>query len=381
MAEVKAVRLSKAAGIYNVSSDHIMDALKGKGFSDLNPNTKLTPEMLDVLDKEFGSDKSIKQQADNTKLDKPAKEVVEMPDDVLTLTQQKKKEDEPEVLIKSSIVTKDEPETISAEKVQLEGTKVVGKVDLEEKPKKGKKKKEEPEAEVVEEVKTVAKKQEEVEEEIKHETQYQKLEGPKAVGKVDLTKFAEKPKKKEETAETKKDSGVKHERKRKLVKKKERAPLAGDPFYDKKVENFQRKRDAPFTKRPEPQAPEITEKQIEEKIRATMAKIQAQTSKSDRSKLRRGKREAIQEKLAAEQAGVQHGKLQVTEFISVSELASLMNITPVQVIQTCMQLGVIVSINQRLDATIIELVAAENGFEVEFISAADQTITPNCIQV
>ena len=64
--EVKAVRLSKAAGIYNVSSDHIMAALKAKGFKDVNPNTKLDAGMIAVLDKEFGADKSIKQQADNT---------------------------------------------------------------------------------------------------------------------------------------------------------------------------------------------------------------------------------------------------------------------------------------------------------------------------
>ena len=127
-----------------------------------------------------------------------------------------------------------------------------------------------------------------------------------------------------------------------------------------------------------PEAPaqpaEISEKEIEDKIRATMAKIQAQTAKSDRSKFRRGKREAIQEKMASEeQEGRENNHLQVAEFTSVSELASLMNIAPVAVIQTCMQLGVIVSINQRLDATIIELVAAENGYQIEFISAADQT--------
>ncbi len=104
-----------------------------------------------------------------------------------------------------------------------------------------------------------------------------------------------------------------------------------------------------------------------------MAKIQSQTSKSDRSKLRRGKREAIQEKLAAQQEGVDNSKLQITEFISVSELASLMNVPPVKVIQTCMGLGVIVSINQRLDAEIIELVASEHNFEVEFISVQDQS--------
>ena len=171
-----------------------------------------------------------------------------------------------------------------------------------------------------------------------------------------------------------KDGSEAKKRTRKLVKKKERAVLNTDTYYDKKVENFQRRRDF---KKPDTIAPaqpaEITEKEIEDKIRATMAKIQAQTAKSDRSKFRRGKREAVQEKMQAEQEGQVKNKLQVTEFISVSELASLMNIAPVQVIQTCMQLGVIVSINQRLDATIIELVAAENSFEVEFISAADQT--------
>jgi translation initiation factor IF-2 len=179
-----------------------MDALNGKGFSDLNPNTKLTPEMLSVLDKEFGSDKSIKQQADNTKLDKPATEAVEIPQDAIIVTH-KPKEEEPDVLIKSTIVTKDEPESIAADKVQLEGTKVIGKVDLEEKPKKGKKKKDEPVVEepvVEEEVKPVKKKEEEEPTpEARIETKYQKLEGTKTIGTIDLSKLAEKPKKKEET--------------------------------------------------------------------------------------------------------------------------------------------------------------------------------------
>jgi translation initiation factor IF-2 len=299
-----------------------------------------------------------------------------------TVVVHKKKEEEKEVHIKTNLIPKEKEEevVITAEKVQLEGPKVVGVVDLE-KPKKEKKKVEE-QPPVVEEqppvVEQKPKKKPEPEPvvEEKIQTKYQTLEGPKEVGRIDLTKFEEKPKKKEENKEDASTdaSGEAKKRTRKLIKKKERAPLANDQYYDKKVENFQRKRD--FTKKPD-QAPvqpaEISEKEIEDKIRATMAKIQAQTAKSDRSKLRRGKREAIQEKLAAEQEGKSNNKLQVAEFTSVAELASLMNIPPVQVIQTCMQLGVIVSINQRLDATIIELVAAENGYEVEFISAADQT--------
>jgi len=375
MAEVQTMRLAKAAATFNVSVEHILEKLKQSGFELENkPTSKLTGDMVTVLDKAFGTDKAIKEQADSTKIDKTKKESVEMVEN--TIAPPKQKEEEREIQVKSNLVQKDDA-PMTPQKQQLEGPKILGKVDLEEKPKKGKKKKEEEiivepvvTPEVVEE--KVEKKKPEVEpvQEVKIETKYQTLEGTKEVGRIDLSKFDEKPKKKEEP---KVEDPNKIARKRKLVKKKERAVLGGDVYYDKKVENFQRRRDvvkAPVT----PAAPaEISEKEIEDKIRATMAKIQAQTAKSDRSKFRRGKREAVQEKLAAEQEGQKNSKLQVAEFISVSELASLMNIAPVQIIQTCMQLGVIVSINQRLDATIIELVTAEHGFEVEFISAADQT--------
>ncbi len=373
MAEVSSIRLAKAATTYNVSTDHIVEKLKESGIVvDNKPTSKLTPEMVAVLDKAFGSDKAIKQQADNTKLDKSKPETVEMKVDVVTPP--KKIVEEKEVLVKNNIVSKDttpEQESIAADKVVLDGPKMVGKIDLDAKPKKTIKKKVE-EPPVVEPVIEVAppapkKKEPEPEAEDKHETKYQKLDGPKILGKIEIK--APTPKKKEEPAKPAAD-GEKKKRERILVKKKERAPLQGDTYYNKKVENFQKRRDTPPVS---DQPKEITEKEIEDKIKATMAKIQAQTSKSDRSKLRRGKREAIQEKLAAEQEGKQTGKLQVSEFISVSELASLMNVPAVQVIQTCMQLGVIVSINQRLDAEIIELVAGEIGFEVDFISAADQT--------
>ncbi len=387
------MRLAKAATTYNVSTEHVLERLKESGFTVENkPTFKLTPEMVSVLEKAFGTDKAIKEQADNAKIDKAKKESIEMAETVIAPA--KKKEEEKDVLVKNNLAPKKEKEkekaeeeTISAEKVLLEGTKVVGVVDLD-KPKKDKeekekekekeketekKKKEEAKVEEVVEEKPKKKKTEpEPEPEVKIETKYQTLEGPKEVGRIDLTKFEEKPKKKEEPKTLTEANGEAKKRTRKLIKKKERPPLAGDQYYDKKVENFQRKREV--IRKPDIGQPaEISEKEIEDKIRATMAKIQAQTAKSDRSKLRRGKREAIQEKMAAEQEGRQSNKLQVAEFTSVSELASLMSIAPVQVIQTCMQLGVIVSINQRLDATIIELVAAENGFEVEFISAADQT--------
>ncbi len=116
---------------------------------------------------------------------------------------------------------------------------------------------------------------------------------------------------------------------------------------------------------------EVSQKEIEEKIKATMARLQGGGGKK-RQKLRREKRENIREKQELKELESKNEKLQLTEFISVSELASLMDTPVTDVIMTCMNLGVIVSINQRLDAEIIELVAEEFDHEVEFISAEEQ---------
>lgn len=421
MSEIKAIRLAAAATQYNVGMDHIIEKLKESNFSVENkPTTKLTVEMVEVLEKAFNKDRAIKQEAESIHADKPKKEVVEV-ETVKAKAKAKEKEDEPELLITTNKVStphieeerktpviepsKETPaEAVAAEeapakkgaKAKVE-VKVVGKVDL---PTKGRKKKtdtEEPAKEVepveaeqqptepevteapVEEVQPapteekveVAKKEPEPDANFIVRKKIE-LAGPKIMGKVVL----DEPKKKEEKKEAPKE-GDKKPRERKRIVRPDRKPVEFDTEHEKKVRNFREKEEkrkaAGGTDKPAQNQPaEITEKQIEDKIRATMAKIQSQTSKSDRSKLRRGKREAIQEKLAAQQEGIDNSKLQVTEFISVSELASLMNVPPVKVIQTCISLGVIVSINQRLDAEIIELVAAEHGFEVEFISVQDQ---------
>jgi translation initiation factor IF-2 len=124
--------------------------------------------------------------------------------------------------------------------------------------------------------------------------------------------------------------------------------------------------------RPAPQeSGEVSQRQIEEKIKATMARLSG-GGKKKRQKLQRDKRDRFRERQEILEQEAEGGKLQVTEFISVSELASVMNVAVTEVITTCLSLGVIVSINQRLDAEIIELVAGEFGHEVEFISVEDQ---------
>ena len=123
-----------------------------------------------------------------------------------------------------------------------------------------------------------------------------------------------------------------------------------------------------------PDAPkEVSQKQIEDQIRQTMARMGAGASRR-RQKIRRDKRDVRRERAELAEIARSEGDktLQVTEFISVSDLASLMDVKPADVIKACMSLGIFVSINQRLDAEIIEVVASEFGFEVKFISAEEQ---------
>ncbi len=115
---------------------------------------------------------------------------------------------------------------------------------------------------------------------------------------------------------------------------------------------------------------EIDQKAIQEKIRETQAKLAGTggRGKSLKAKYRRAKRDEAAEAMGEE---VVDNKLQVTEFVTVSELANLMDVSFADVIGKCMNLGIMVSINQRLDAEVIELVASEFGFEVEFIGLED----------
>ncbi|HXS38362.1 MAG TPA: translation initiation factor IF-2 [Flavipsychrobacter sp.] len=123
-----------------------------------------------------------------------------------------------------------------------------------------------------------------------------------------------------------------------------------------------------------PQQQEIDTKAIQDKIRETQAKLTGATrSKSLKAKYRRNKREEMAEKRAAAEQSEQTNVIQVTEFISVSELANLLNVSFADVISKCMSLGIMVSINQRLDAEVIELVSSEFGYDVEFIDLEQET--------
>ena len=174
------------------------------------------------------------------------------------------------------------------------------------------------------------------------------LRGLKVLGKIDVKKF-ERPKR-----ATGEDGKRKRTRKRVAVGGSP-AGRGGGPG-----------RGRTGGRRDEPK--EVSKKEIEDKIKATMARLSGR-GKNRRQKIRRGNRDRMRDSREAMAASVDTSTLQLTEFISVSEFASLLNVPVTDVILTCMNLGVIVSINQRLDKEVIELVAGEYEREVEFISA------------
>ncbi len=197
-------------------------------------------------------------------------------------------------------------------------------------------------------------------------TEVEKLSGPKILDKIDLPevkKTAKKP------VASSKDEKV-------VIKKKKRrriSPVQKDS-RDKRGE-----KDGPKSKKPsrkskrEVKRPELSEEDIQKQIRETLSRLNP-TGKSKASKHRRTKRAAVsQSKLEEEKKLEEESKIiKVTEFVTVNELATMMDVPPTDVISACMSLGLFVSINQRLDAETLTVVAEEFGYQVEFVSVEVQ---------
>ena len=337
MAAVK--RLSKVARELNVGISTIVDFLNNEGKEvSSNPNTKIDEELYMMLLKEFQSEKFEKEKADQVRIEQEERKVISI-----------KKEEPP----------KKEPETIKAEPQKLSGPSVVGSIDLSPKKKELPKPetKEEPvkEEPVLNEEKPSIKEDEaiektdEAEKTIKAEAK--KLSGPKVLGKIDLPVVKPKAKPADKTEDSNK-------RKRKRIKK-----VNVEKAGKKATQELRR------PKKTE-QKPEVSTEEIQKEIRETLARL-SNKGKSKSSKFRREKRQAVSDKLEIEELISEHEKsiLKLTEFVTVSELATMMAKTPTEVIGTLMSIGIFASINQRLDAETLTMVAEEYGFEVEFVSA------------
>ncbi|MFN6943362.1 MAG: translation initiation factor IF-2 [Cytophagaceae bacterium] len=406
MAEEKLMRLSQVARKLNVGTSTITDHLSAKGFPiENNPNSKITMEQYNMLLKEFESSVIEKKEASGLTIGKKHNENVTIESESEISPEKSAKEEEEEILIKNlSPETTPEPkakeEDPNLSKVKLQGITVVGKIDLDKKKKKPAPVKEEKEEE--KEVQKPAA-EEKVQETPKAEekTPEPKEEIPEV--KKEAPAKQEAPEEKSEVYEAKADTlkGLTVLGKIDLPEKKKKVdkPVASsDSSLDKKKSKRKRKRvriggpesDAPRPAaaqgggykgnkgKPAPAAKEeVSDKEIQDKIKATLAKLSGGKSSGasnvSRSKYRREKRSAIaeaeEERLLQEQEDAK--TLKVNEFISANDLASLIGVSVNEIISACMGLGMFVSINQRLDAEAITVIADEFGYNVEFASVEE----------
>jgi translation initiation factor IF-2 len=431
MSETTTPRLMPAAKEFNIGKDTLVDFLISKGFNrdDLKPTAKLTDDMYRALQQEFSSDKAAKQKSNAIDLPKGADVKKKKDEEDISIKDKTKKtetvtapvepllqkEPEKEIVKENKVV-----ESIKLEIPEMEAPKVIKTIDLSEidnstKPKKSAKKKtDEPEAaekDAVEKPVAKTKKTKEkeaaeteklIEETVKEKPvvpvpeetfitkiQADKIEGPKILGKIELPV--------ENDTRPKRDD----KRKRKRIVVENKSPQQGGMQPGSNIQTGLRpggytqggnrgtqtgyQRDGQTganrggsggfnrgTRTPQTQQDkEIDQKAIQEKIRETQAKLAGTggRGKSLKAKYRKAKRDEMADHSID---GTVDNKLQLTEFISVSELASLMDVSFADVIGKCMGLGIMVSINQRLDAEVIELVASEFGFDVEFIDVEKQ---------
>lgn len=407
MSEEKNIRINKVLRELNISLERAVDYLKDKGVSiEASPNTKISESEYTILCNEFAGDKgnkaASKEVGEEKRKEKEALRIEREKEELL------KKQQEEELL-------KQQQEVIKA-KATVTGPKQVGKIDLDPKkqiPQEEVKKevatikeivvekvtpvvevtkefKVEPEQKQkeqnkseVSEVETIKQSKEEanpaplVEE--RFETQYQKLSGATITGqRIDLSQFDKVKKKKEEPKiQPNKPSNqggnandAKNKRKRIPSKpgtnpgqgqgngQGNNRPQQGKPSFNKGV------RPAIVAK------VEPTEEEVQKQIRETLEKLQGKGNKSKAAKYRRDKRETHRQRNDDELKAIEEGSkiLKVTEFVTVGEIATMMDVPITKVIGTCMSLGIMVTMNQRLDAETLSIVADEFGYEVEFIT-------------
>ena len=390
------IRLNKVLRELNISLDRAVEFLDSKGVEiEKRPTTKISEETFKILSDEFETDANKKmksQEVSEAKLkekeDLRIKREKEL--EAKHKEQQAKEKAQQEDVIKAS--------------KSLSGPKTIGKIDLD--PKKAEEKPKEPAKAVIEEVKKVETETKKVEKaeapkvvikpetdktvtaktetnqvlvdgelvtpDEKVETQYKKLSGPKIAGdKIDLSKF-NKPKKKKEEKKTdakSSDSGSANKRKRRRISK------AGGPQDNKPGSRGSggndRFKGKPGQGRRNVVKEEPSEEDVKKQVRETLEKLQGKSSKGKGAKYRRDKRDQHREQTEIDQQieAAESKIIKVTEFVTASEMATMMDVGVTEIISACMSLGMMVTMNQRLDAETLSIVAEEFGYQVEFVTA------------
>ena len=401
MGNERRLRLIQVAKEFNVGLNTITDFLQKKGIkSDGSPNTLVDADTYAVLEKEFGAHRStsgardsvrerIAQKQTTISLDAPTKE--EKPTKAREI-HIKDEIQQPKILGKIDLEPK-KPEPKAApvkEEVKVEAPKVV------EQPKAVEQPKEEPKAEpkvaepqpapIQEEVKPIEKSEPKAEEpvqaapvkEAQTPSDNMTLAGPKVLGTMDVSGFVPGGKHKRKRLQKEKvdvAKAAKQGQGGKQAGQKENRP-GGQPQNQNQPKPGEGRRNKNKQK-PQPKPvvrPEVSDEEVSKQIKDTLARLTAKGAKTKGAKYRKEKREIIAERMNEEfeRGEMERKTLKVTEFVTVSELAAMMNVPPTEVIMACMNLGLMVSINQRLDAEALVVVAEEFGFKTEFVSVEIQ---------
>ncbi|RZJ35783.1 MAG: translation initiation factor IF-2 [Flavobacterium sp.] len=392
MSEERIIRINKVLREFNISLERAVDYLKDKGIAiDANPNAKITDREYGILQQEFAGDKGNKEASKEVGEEKRKEK------EALRLEREKEIEDKR----RHDEERQRQHEVIKAKAV-VTGPKQVGTIDLNPKkpaaaapspapekpaaaPAQPQETSDKPEtATPAPAAQTPPPAEKPADETIT--TQYKKLSGATLTGQtIDLSQF-DKPKKKKEDPKITPDkggannaaAGAAGKNKRKRIAPKPggaiRPGMPGSGTGGNKITpntgrgparpGFGKGRPAIVAK------VEPTEEEVKNQIRETLEKLQGKGGKSKAAKYRRDKRDVHRQKSEDEQRSLEEGSktLKVTEFVTVGEIATMMDVPITKVIGTCMSLGIMVTMNQRLDAETLTIVADEFGYEVEFIT-------------
>ena len=412
------IRLNKAIKECNVGLQTAVEFLQKKGFTDVEEdlNAKISEEQYEVLLKEFKPDSVLKSQANM---------MLQQQKEARAAKEQAREEARAEKAAKAAAAAEAAAKAAAEKEAQKPVFKVVGKIDLDKKPKPAPAPEPEPEPKpepVPEPEETVAPEPAPVKEEVPvveetAETAEAPVETPHTVSNKEVTLTEENGIFKVQTSapqpqgltvkghidlsainqstRPKKKSKEEKNRERKAAaeaqaQQKKRARIGKGPVDvdalakdirtqpGKKNNNgnngqqAQQGKSGKKGKKNQSQQVEVSEEEVSKQVRETLARL---TSKNQQfgsgAKHRREKREAVRQGLEEEmeQQQAESKVLKLTEFVTANELATMMNVPVTKIIATCMQIGVMVSINQRMDAETINLVAEEFGYETQYVSA------------
>jgi len=409
MADNKTLRLNKVLRELNISLDRAVEHLASKGIEiEARPTTKISNNDYEILLDGFQTDRSKKEASESVSEEKrKEKEAIKIA--LEEKLEQKRLEEEAKRVVVKAKAEKLEVKTIGkididSKAIETKEPKVEEKPIVEEKPKEKEIKPVEvkepkvkvdgpkPKSKQVDKVKTETPKPKEkpiekiveqpkvVEEVVKEEkvepktleTQYKKLSGPKITGKtIDLKQFERPKKKKPETVVKKEATTDANKKKRRRIVKK------AQPLNTRKPgtagQNKPRGKGSQRTggsRKPIVKV-EPTEADVQKQVRETLEKLQGKSKKGKGAKYRRDKRDQHREQTEIDQElqAFESKVLKVTEFVTVSEIATMMNIPVTNIISACMSLGMMVTMNQRLDAETLTIVAEEFDYTVNFVGA------------